>query len=171
MSGNFVLEEAIDILERTPHVVEQLLGHAPSRFVVENEGENTWSPYDVVAHLIHADKTDWMERVEVILNGEKRFPPFDRHGHDKDMPISAMLDEFKRLRERTVSALRDKKISLDDQRKTGIHPQFGEVTLAQLLSTWVAHDLCHLSQITRVMAKRYKSDVGPWVEYLPTLSR
>ena len=171
---NFTLEKSIEILERTPTVLHVMLQNISAVWTSGNEGEETWSAFDIVGHLIHGEKTDWIPRLEIILSekADKKFVKFDRFAQfeeSKDKSLSQLLDEFKILRERNIKILLAKKICEKDLCKTGIHPAFGEVTLAQLLSTWVVHDLNHIAQISRVMAKRYRSDVGPWTEYLKIL--
>jgi hypothetical protein len=168
------LARSIQVLERTPAVLESLLRDLPLEWTHENEGPGTWSPYDVVGHLIHGERTDWMPRVRVILSGsnDRRFVPFDRFAHlsmDPTEPLASRLETFRSLRAEGLEELGRLRISNDDLEKTGVHPEFGDVTLRQLISTWVAHDLGHLVQITRVMAKQIKSDVGPWVQYLRVL--
>jgi len=172
----FNINDIISVLERTPQVIEDMLKNIPDGFVMNNEGPDTWSPYDVVGHLIHGEKTDWVERMNIILSDkpDKRFIPFDRFAQfndSKGKSLGQLMDEFKDLRKRNIDILKSKNISEDDLKKTGIHPEFGEVTLSHLLSTWVVHDFNHVAQITRVMAKQYKANTGPWIRYLPILTR
>ena len=172
----FDLADGIAVLERTPQVLESLLSGLPESWTTENEGGESWSPFDVVGHLIDGELTDWMARLHVILNqgADRRFEPFDRFRHlsrNKGKPIAELLAEFRRLREKNLAELRALKITSDQLKLTGEHPAFGRVTLEQLLSTWVAHDLGHIAQITRVMAKQYRDAVGPWQAYLPVLHR
>lgn len=139
-----------------------------------NEGENTWSPFDVVGHLIYAEHTNWVPRVELILSDrpDKTFAAFDRFAQLKiseGKTLRQLLDEFKIVRAKNVAVLKSKQLSNADLQRTGIHPQFGEVTLRQLLATWTAHDMTHLAQIVRVMAKQYKDEVGPWAVNLKVL--
>src|SRR5262249_47273200 len=134
----------------------------------------TWSAYDIVGHLIHGEKTDWIKRLEIILNDgpEKNFTPFDRFAQfeeSKGKTMEQLLDEFQTIRDQNIRILKSKNITENDYPKTGIHPAFGTVTLVQLLSTWTAHDLAHINQVTRVMAKRYLHEVGPWREYITIL--
>jgi uncharacterized damage-inducible protein DinB len=171
---NFIIEKSIEILERTPNVLHAMLQNISADWTSKNEGGETWSVYDVIGHLIHAEKTDWMPRAEIILseNPDKKFEPFDRFAQlekSKEESLAQLLDEFKMLRRKNIELLRSKNVTEKTLQETGIHPAFGEVTLSQLLSTWVVHDLNHISQIVRVMAKQYKSAVGPWVEYLRIL--
>lgn len=170
----FDLTKSCEILERTPRVLEAMLSNLSPDWTSSNEGEATWSAYDVVGHLIHADKTDWMTRAEVILSDktERKFEPFDRFAQFEDSKgktLAQLLNDFKEIRASSLKRLLALNISEKDLTKTGIHPTFGEVTLSQLLSTWVAHDLDHISQISRVMAKQYKEEVGPWIEFLKIL--
>ncbi|HTA28247.1 MAG TPA: DinB family protein [Bacteroidia bacterium] len=171
----FDLYKSIEILERTPVVIEQMLTGISEDWIANNEGGESWSPYDIVGHLVHGEKTDWMARMEIILlNDNKKFTPFDRFAQFKDSKgksLIMLIEEFKALRKMNMVKLRLKKMESFDLQKTGIHPAFGKVTLQQLLSTWVVHDLGHIAQIARVMAKQYKTEVGPWVEYLPVLTR
>lgn len=172
----FDLNKAISILERTPIILHVFLKDLPNEWVFENEGENTWSPYDVVGHLIHGEKTDWIIRSKIILGNRvnKEFEPFDRfaqfeNSHGKS--LIHLLKEFESLRKENLNQLDLLNISKDDLELQGVHPELGTVTLKQLLSTWVTHDLGHLAQISRVMAKQYKSEVGPWLQYITILSR
>ena len=170
------INKSIEILERTPVVIEEMLKGLSPDWVMNNEGPDTWSPYDVVGHLIHGEKTDWIPRLEIILSdkGDKKFEPFDRFAQFKESKgkkLQQLIDEFKELRKNGIEALRSKKLKEEDLDKTGIHPEFGIVTLRQLLSTWVVHDLNHIAQIARVMAKQYKQETGPWQAYLPILNR
>lgn len=172
----FNLSKSIEILDRAPQVLTTFLTGLSDEWIHNNEGEETWSPYDVIGHLIHGEKTDWLVRVNLILSDkeDKTFAPFDRFAQfeeSKGKSISELLNEFKELRAKNLSELKSKNITPGDLGKTGIHPTFGNVTLEQLLSTWVAHDLGHIAQIARVMAKQYKDEVGPWREFLPVLDR
>ncbi|ASK30675.1 hypothetical protein CEY12_11365 [Chryseobacterium sp. T16E-39] len=171
----FNLNKAVEILERTPNVLTLMLDGLSDEWIYNNEGEETWSPFDVIGHLIHGEKTDWLVRTELILSNEdKKFPEFDRFAQfeeSKGKTLSQMLQEFQNLRKNNLAALQDKKITIEDLNKTGVHPTFGNVTLKHHLSTWVAHDLGHIAQISRVMAKQYKEEVGPWRAFLPILDR
>ncbi len=168
------MHQSIEILERTPVVLQNLLEGLSAEWTSNNEGGQTWSAYDVIGHLIHGDKTDWLTRAELILsyNVEKKFQPFDRFAqfeNSKGKTLKQLLDEFKEIRDANIIRLRSLKITEQDLEKTGVHPTFGVVTLSQLLSTWIVHDLNHISQIARVMAKQYKIEVGPWIEFLKIL--
>jgi uncharacterized damage-inducible protein DinB len=171
---NFTVKRSLEILERTPKVLITMLQNISEEWTSPNEGDDTWSVYDIIGHLIHGEKTDWMPRAEIILSQDrdKAFTPFDRFAqfeNSKGKPLNELLEEFKILRESNVEQLRSKKLTDRDLEKKGIHPAFGEVTLSQLLSAWVVHDLNHIAQILRVMAQQYKAAVGPWTEYLRIL--
>lgn len=166
--------KSLEILERTPDVLLHFLNGLSSEWITNNEGEDTWSVFDVVGHLLHGDRTDWMLRIDKILteSEDKTFTPFDRFAQfetSKGKTLEQLLLEFKNVRERNLSNLRKLQLTENDFTKTGIHPVFGVVTLSQLLSTWTVHDLNHLAQISRIMAKQYKEETGPWIEYLRIL--
>jgi len=163
---DFNLNKTIEILERTPAVLATLLHGLSDDWIKNNEGHDTWSPYDVVGHLIHGERTDWVARMEIILleHGDKKFEPFDRLAQFHESAgksLHDLLEEFTILRAANIEIIRSKNISEPDLQKTGIHPSFGTVTLKQLLSTWAVHDLDHIAQVARVMAKQYKQAVGP----------
>jgi DinB superfamily len=173
---DFDVRNGMAILERTPPVLEALLSDLPEAWTSSNEGAETWSPFDVVGHLIDGEQTDWMARLHVILRqGEdRRFEPFDRHRHisrNRGRALNDLLAEFRQLRENNLGELRALNLTAAQLRLSGEHPEFGDVTLEQLLATWVTHDLAHLAQISRVMAKQYREAVGPWQAYLPVLHR
>jgi uncharacterized damage-inducible protein DinB len=168
------LHELIPILNKTPETIQVLLHDLPESWTHTNEGLDTWSPYDVVGHLIHGEKTDWIPRMEIILSDrdDKTFQPFDRFAQFQDSQgktLSQLLEEFAQLRKKNLDILTQKNLTDSDLQKKGMHPALGEVTLGQLLSTWVVHDLNHLAQISRVMAHQYKKEVGPWEAYLGIL--
>ncbi len=170
----FDLEKSIEILGRTPDVLNTLLRGIADDWVMNNEGGETWSAYDVMGHLIHGERTDWVARMEIILSDgpNKTFARFNRFAQfeeSRGKTLPQLLDEFTKVRMENIDLLRSKKLTHNDLGKTGIHPSFGEVTLEQLLATWVAHDLNHIAQVSRVMAKQYKEAVGPWIEYLRIL--
>ena len=172
----FNLDNSIAVLERTPDVLRTLLTGLSTDWTSPNEGPNTWSAFDVVGHLIDGEETNWMTRARVILSGApvRRFVPFDRVRHvgaNKERTLMELLDRFADLRARNLADLRALNLTPAHLNLTGEHPEFGSVTLEQLLSTWVAHDLGHIGQIVRVMAKQYKTAVGPWEAYLPILHR
>ena len=161
-------------LARTPNVLDALLADASDRSLHADEGPGTWSPYGIVGHLIHGEKTDWIPRARHILSGNSEpFEPFDREAQNRveeRVPIERLLGEFRSLREANLETLRSLEIAPEDLAREGLHPALGTVTLGQLLSTWAVHDLGHIAQISRVLAASRKSDVGPWVEYLPILT-
>ena len=162
--------EARRLLSRTPHALTALLADAPDAVLDADEGPGTWTPRQVVVHLINGERANWIPRIRLILEGTgRRFEPFDRvagFAIAVDTPIAELLDEFHRTRAESLAALDALGVADADPGLTGTHPEFGTVTLGQQLATWVAHDLSHLTQVTRVMAKRYREDVGPWVAYL-----
>ena len=171
---NFNLSKSIEILEHTPDVLIAMLQNVSIDWTSTNEGGETWSVYDVVGHLIQGEKTDWIPRMDIILSDrlDKTFEPFDRFAQleeSKGGTLTQRLDEFKILRKKNIEHLRSKELMDKSGEAKGIHPAFGEITLSQLLATWTVHDLNHISQIARVMAKQYKAEVGPWVEYLKIL--
>ncbi len=167
------LNDIVAILERTPVSLTALLEGLPDVWTTATEGDNTWSPYDVIGHLIHGERTDWIPRVRHILAGETRpFPPFDRtaqftESHDASLP--ELLAEFASARQESIATLHSLNLTNQDFIRTGQHPEFGTVTLGQLLATWVVHDLDHVGQIARTMAKVYVDAVGPWKAYLSIL--
>lgn len=170
----FDLEKSISLLERTPKVLRVLLKDLSSDWTLQNEGINTWSPFDILGHLIHGENTDWIIRSEIILNDypDKTFVAFNRVAHFKNSQgktLNELLDEFEKLRIVNINKLKSMNISEEKLHLTGIHPEFGNVTLKQLLATWVTHDLGHITQISRVLAKQYKGEVGPWIQYLGIL--
>jgi hypothetical protein len=170
----YTVKNGIEILERTPRVIDSLLRNLPDEWVFQNEGGETWSPYDVLGHLIHGERTDWIARLEIILSDamEKKFTPFDRFAQfteSKGKSLGQLLDEFNALRQENVRVLKSKVIRTDDFQKTALHPSLGIVNLNNLLSTWVVHDLNHIAQISRVLAHQYSDQVGPWKEYLRIL--
>jgi hypothetical protein len=165
------LESTIALLRRTPGALDALLRGLPDEWTRCNEGEGTWSPIQIVGHLAHGEITDWMPRVQWILQyGESRdFPPFDRTGFWKlieGREIGAVLDHFARLRSKSLEELEGLNLQPEDMARSGLHPNFGPVTLSQLLATWAAHDVNHLHQIARVLAHQYRHAVGPWSAFL-----
>jgi len=167
----FDITDTITILEKTPDVIELLVRDMPREWIYANEGENTWSPFDVVGHLVHGEKTDWVPRMKIILdqNSDKKFSVFDRFAQLKEnegKSIRDVLNEFKILRKQNLAWLQSVNLNEDILNSSGIHPAFGAVTLRQLLATWAAHDLSHIVQISRVMAKQYREEIGPWTAYL-----
>jgi hypothetical protein len=172
---DFTFDAALPVLRRTPSVVRDLLGDLPASWTEAVEGPNTWSPFDVVGHLIHGERADWMPRVEHLLrHGDTvPFPPFDREAMftaSRGKPLGELLDTFDQLRTEGLERLAALSLTDADLARRGRHPEFGVVTLGQHLSTWVAHDLGHVSQIVRVMARQYTGAVGPWKAYLSILN-
>jgi hypothetical protein len=170
----FELSDALVVLERTPGVLRGLLAGLPDVWSRATEGPDTWSPFDVVGHLIHGERTDWLPRTEIILReGESRpFPPFDRFAQfeaSRGKRLEELLDTFAELRAANLDRLRGFGLTASDLARRGRHPEFGPVTLEQHLATWVAHDLSHIGQIVRVMGRSYADAVGPWRAYLPML--
>jgi len=172
----FQLTDALEVLERTPATLRALLGGLPGAWTAANEGPDTFSAFDNVGHLIHGERTDWIPRALIIL-GEgpnRRFEPYDRFAQYRESQgksAAELLDEFARLRAENLTTLRGWQLSERELALEGEHPALGTVTLRQLLATWVAHDLGHVAQTARVLAKQYREEVGPWREYLPVLDR
>ena len=168
------LDKTISLLERTPATLNALLRDLPETWTMRNEGENTWSAFDVVGHLIHGEHTDWMPRANRILQfGDSRtFEIFDRLAQTRESQgksLAQLLDEFARLRRENLSQLRALNLQPKDLALHGRHPAFGVVTLSQLLATWAVHDLTHLHQLSRIMAYQYRDAIGPWTPYLGVL--
>lgn len=171
----FDLAASTDLLARTPATLRALLAGIDQRLARGNEGPDTFSPFDVVGHLIDGEETDWMTRAQLILaqGADPRFEPYDRFRHrarNTGRTLGSLLDEFARLRAANLDLLRSWRLSDQQLALTGIHPEFGPVTLRQLLAAWVVHDLGHLAQVARVMAKQYRNDVGPWAKFEPVLT-
>ena len=165
------LDQTLSLLARTPAALDALLRELPQNWTLRGEGQNTWSVFDVIGHLIQGEQTDWMPRVRTILQfGETQpFASFDREGHaaqTKGKSLPQLLDEFARVRSDNLVGLRALHLQPGDFERRGRHPAFGAVTLSQLLATWAAHDLTHLHQISRIMAHQYREAVGPWIAYL-----
>jgi uncharacterized damage-inducible protein DinB len=167
------LADAIAILERTPASLTALLKNLPDRWVQATEGAGTWSPYDVIGHLIHGERTDWIPRARHIMAGDSRpFEPFDRTAEFRDSQgesLDQLLATFAELRQENLATLLEMKLTKQDLSRQGMHPELGRVTLGQLLATWVVHDLDHVGQIARTMAKVYSELTGPWTAYLSIL--
>jgi len=173
---SFRLVEVVEVLERTPPALEHFLQGLSAAWTTENEGPDTWSVRDVLGHLIHGEDTDWIPRAKIILEqGEDRvFDPFDRFAQFSrfsDWPIDRLLGRFTGARAENLATLKNWNLTPAQLSLRGRHPDLGVVTLSELLATWAVHDLNHLAQIARVMAKRCAADVGPWKEFLPILSR
>ena len=172
---SFSMDDAAAILARTPATLDALLRDLPDTWIEANEGDGTWSPFDVVGHLIHGERTDWMPRARLILeHGEARpFETFDRFAQfaaSRGRSLAALLDEFASLRRQNLESLHALKLTGADLDRRGRHPELGVVTLRQLLATWVAHDLDHVVQISRALARQYADEVGPWRAYLRIIS-
>ena len=173
---NFELGHGIAVLERTPATLRAMLDGLPPAWTDATEGPDTWSPYIIVGHLINGERTNWIPRAQVILarGPDRRFPPFDRIAQFRESygkSLRDLLDEFARLRDGSVETLRGWHLTDAQLGLEGEHPEFGTVTLRQLLATWVAHDLGHIAQTARVMAKQYREAIGPWRAYLPIMDR
>ena len=171
----FNLTDAGTILERTPVVLYNLLHDLPEGWIMNNEGPDTFSPFDVLGHLIHGEKTDWVVRTKWILEKgiSVPFEPYDRFAQARESEgksLKQLLEEFRLLREQNLNWIRSQHWKEEDFEKRGLHPVLGEVSLRNLLSTWVVHDLTHLAQITRVMAKQYKEELGPWPAFFRILN-
>jgi uncharacterized damage-inducible protein DinB len=170
------LDQGVPVLERTPRTLRGMLSGLSPEWLRATEGPETWSPYVVVGHLVHGERTDWIPRAQIILaqGVNRRFEPVDRTAQlreDQSRPIDALLDDFARLRAESLTTLAGWRLTDAQLALEGEHPAFGPVTLRQLLATWVAHDLGHVAQIARVMARQYRQAVGPWRAYLPVLDR
>lgn len=168
------LPHTLSLLSRTPATLHALLKDLPEEWTLQNEGQDTWSAFDIVGHLIHGERTDWMPRAKMILQfGETRaFEPFDRLAQERESQgksLAELLNEFTRARSESLSELRAWNLRPEDLERSGRHPAFGVVTLSQLLAAWAVHDLTHLHQISRVMAHQYREAVGPWSAYLGVL--
>ena len=173
---DFDLSDGIAVLERTPATLRTMLNELPTAWIDATEGPETWSPYDIVGHLIHGERTDWIPRARIILDQDpdRRFTPFDRFAQfeeSKGKSLAQLLDEFDELRTGNLRVLRDWRLTEEQLALEGEHPELGRVSLRQLLATWVGHDLGHIAQTARVMAKQYRDAVGPWRAYLPVMDR
>lgn len=173
---NFTLDHGISVLERTPATFRALLAGLPESWTTANEGPDTFSAYDNVGHLLHGERTDWIPRAKIILSqsSDRRFEPYDRFAQIRESQgksLSELLDEFDRMRMVNLETLRSWSLDERDFKLEAEHPELGAVTLSQLLAAWVAHDLGHIAQTARVMAKQYRQAVGPWRVYLPVLDR
>jgi hypothetical protein len=172
---DFELSQAVAVLERTPAAIDALLRGLPEGWIQGNEGGETWSPFDVVGHLIHGERTDWIPRARRILDDGESVPfdKFDRFAQfeaSKGRTLDSLLDEFSAARRDSLRQLSDMNLTAADLERRGRHPALGTVTLRNLLATWVAHDLDHVMQITRVMARQYTDEIGPWRQYMRVIS-
>ena len=173
---HFELDDGLAVLERTPAALTALLSGLPETWINATEGPDTWSPHVVIGHLLHGERTDWVPRARIILaqGPHRRFEPYDRFAQFRESQgksLDDLLSELARLRMQNVATVRSWALTDVELALQGEHPAFGVVTLRQLLATWVAHDLGHLVQTSRVMAKQYRDAVGPWRAYLPILER
>ncbi len=171
---DYRLNDAVPVLRNTPAVLRALLNDLPAAWTDAHEGEGSWSPYEVVGHLIHGERTDWMPRVMHIMRhgASAPFPPFDREAMraaSQGLTLGDLLGTFAHLRAESLAQLLALGLTDSDLARRGRHPEFGEVTLGQHLATWVAHDLSHVHQVVRVMARQYTDAVGPWRAYLSIL--
>jgi hypothetical protein len=177
MTDDRPLDETIEVLERTPGVLQALVGGALSAgWCHAREGDHTWSPVDILGHLVHGEETDWIPRAKILLGQGQaaEFEPFDRVAQFERFPdwtLPQLLERFERLREKNLQTLRGWHLSPEQLALQGRHPELGLVTMAQLLTTWGIHDLSHVAQIARAMASHHRNAVGPWSEYLPILHR
>lgn len=174
----FEITTAKLILSKTPFLLKTYLSNLPDEWIFQNEGGDTWSPYDIVGHYIIGEQTDWIPRAKLILSAEmgkiNTFTPFDRFAqfeNSKGKSLDDLLNEFETLRKANLEELDNLEITPETLQKKGIHPELGEVTLSQLLSCWVTHDLNHIGQISRVLAKNYKNEVGVWTQYISILNQ
>jgi DinB family protein len=171
----FDLASSVDVLRRTPATLQVMLANLDARLIQGTEGPETFSPFDVVGHLIDGEETDWIPRARIILarGPSRRFEPYDRFRHrarNAGRSLASLLEEFARLRAANLELLQSWKLSATELDLPGEHPSLGPVTLRQLLAAWVVHDLGHITQVARVMAKQYLDEVGPWVPFLPVLT-
>lgn len=172
----FALAEARAVLMRTPGTLRAMLSGLGPEWLDATEGPETWSPYVIMGHLVHGERTDWIVRARLIMEqaADRRFAPFDRFAQlreNQGASLEALLVSFETLRAASLATLDSWQLTDAQLELTGIHPAFGEVTLRQLLATWTAHDLGHIAQVARVMAKQYRDEVGPWRAYLPVMDR
>lgn len=167
---NYDLKEAISILSRTPKVLTDLLLGLDEHWLMNRKREGAYTPSEVVGHLIANEQSNWIPRMNVIIsnNENKALPPLDREGFDKNLSLEERLELFSSLRTSNIKKLQEN-FNPDDLTKKGIHPSLGEVTLDQLLATWVVHDLTHTFQVVEILALGYKDTVGPWKEFLKIL--
>ncbi len=170
----FELSKAIEILRQTPYSLSRLLEDLSPEWVESEGNKNNWSPYDVIGHLIHAEETDWIPRAAIILErgDNPRFEPFDRLAQFKEAPARSLQDlltEFAHLRNASLERLAGWQLSEDDLDLIGVHPEFGQVNLRQLLAAWAVHDLNHIRQVVTYLSRKYSDQVGPWKAYLSIL--
>lgn len=173
---HFHIPSGIAVLERTPHALHSMLANLPDEWIRATEGPDTWSPFDIIGHLVHGERADWIPRARLIVEQgpNRRFSPFDRTAMVRDSEgksLAQLLDEFSHLRTQSLTTLAGWRLTEAQLALEGEHPEFGRVTLRQLLATWVTHDLGHVAQVARVMAKQYREAIGPWRAYLPIVDR
>jgi len=171
----FSIAASVEVLSATPGTLRSLLGGLSDEWTASFDDQENWQPYDVLGHLIHGEETDWIPRARIILEQieDRRFVPFDRLAQferSKGKTLTELLDEFERCRVENLDRLRSWDLTEEQLELQGIHPEFGTVTLRQLIATWAVHDLNHIRQIVTAMAKRYDQAVGPWKEYLGILN-
>jgi hypothetical protein len=169
------MDEAVAVLSRTPATLDAMLRGLPDGWIAAHEGGDTWSPFDIIGHLVHGERTDWMPRIRSVLEhgATRAFDSFDRFAQfaeSQGRSLDDLLDDFAALRRGNLDALSALRLRPADLERSGRHPQLGPVTLGQLVATWVAHDLDHVTQIARVMARQYADEVGPWRAYLRIVS-
>ena len=171
--STFDLQQTLEKLSVTPKTVDSLTLGCPDEWLLHRENEDSWNVLEIVTHLVHGEKEDWVPRAKIILgDGPKEFEPFEREaGFEGLTPehLPVLLEEFRALRKQGVEEVRTMNLTPEDLKKTGIHPEFGEVNLQQLFATWLVHDLGHIRQLTRVLAVQYDQEVGPWKKYLSIL--
>ena len=171
---NFELNKSIELLERTPAAYKALFYGLSSEWGIINEGDKTWSAFDIIGHLIHGEKTDWIPRARIILSklNDKTFEPFDRFAQEeisKGKTLEMLIDEFTARRTENLKIVKSWNLTKEDLEKTGVHPHLGPVTLKQLIAAWTIHDMSHLHQVSRVVVKYYKNDAGPFAQYIRIL--
>ena len=173
---NFSLEKSIELLKRSPSTYKSLLYGLSYEWAHINEGEGTWSAYDIIGHLIHGENTDWIPRIQLILSEEKNkvFKPFNRFAQknlSNGKSIETLIDNFSECRKENLELLKSLALTEIDLAKKGTHPDLGEVSIKELIATWAIHDIGHLNQLSRVIVKHYGEDVGPWAAYSPILTK
>lgn len=172
---HFDLDLSLNVLGRTPGTLQALLDGVGEPWIRGTEGPETFSPFDVVGHLIDGEETDWIPRARIILarGADPRFEPYDRFRHrtrNEGRSLASLLEELARLRSANLEQLRSWRLTAVELDLPGNHPSLGRVTLQQLLAAWVVHDLGHVAQVARVMAKQYRDAIGPWEAYLPVVT-
>lgn len=171
---NFTLEKSLEILENTPNAISALLQHLSEEWTNNNEGENTWTAKEVVAHLIICEETDWLPRIKIILNNPKTvFSPIDMQAHfelAKHYSMTELLIQFSTQRKKGIKAIKEMNLQQNDFLKTGTHPVAGKIMLQELIATWATHDLTHIAQIARIMAKQNRESVGNFKQFLTILN-